>query len=568
MRWPNRSCQYHRKNVISAAAKKHRLTLHIISSGLCHAVHVLVEYELRSLLEVIVLFLPLLLAASLLMGAHHPLPQSPSEAVPVTDQDRAGEKQQETGKHEAAIAKPVVTKHKVSVAGKEISYTAMAGQLPILNEAGEADAHVFFIAYTVSNDSVPRSERPLLFIFNGGPGASAVWLHLGIVGPRRVLMLTDGSMPPSPYKLVDNEFTWLDKADLVFIDPVGTGYSRAVKPDLTKKFTSVQGDIDSMGRFIRLYLTRYERWSSPLFLVGESYGTFRVAGLSEYLIEHGIALDGIIMISSIMNLQTTSFDNGNDLPYVLFLPSYAATAWYHKKLTPQTDLGKTLKAAEEWATTDYLIALGKGDRLSSEERHVVVEKLAGFTGLDKTFIDNRNLRIDRKTFANELLGKQGKTIGFMDSRLTAPNLDPAVPLGFDPTVATIRPPFTATFNGYVRNELGFQSDLEYFTLGGGIEHWDWEAKNRYADTSDNLRNTFAKNPYMRVFIASGYFDIATPYFATEYTLAHLALTPRLRDNITTTRYRSGHMIYLDASSISQLKRDVEKFIGGALVDGQ
>jgi carboxypeptidase C (cathepsin A) len=377
-------------------------------------------------------------------------------------------------------------------------------------------------------------------------------------------MLADGSMPPSPYVLADNEFTWLDKADLVFIDPVGTGYSRAVKPDLTKKFTSVQGDIDSVGKFIRLYLTRYERWSSPLFLVGESYGTFRVAGLSEYLIEHGIALNGIIMISSIMNLQTTSFDNGNDLPYMLFLPSYAATAWYHRMLASQNDLDETLKAVEVWATTDYLTALGKGDGLSSEEREAAIDKIAGFTGLDKTFIDNRNLRIDRKTFASELLGKQRKMIGFMDSRLTAPSLDPAAPSGFDPTVTAIRPPFTATFNDYIRGELGFQSDLEYFTLGGGIEHWDWEAKNRYADTSDNLRNTFAKNPYMKVFIVSGYFDLATPYFATEYTLAHLGLTPPLRDNITTRRYRSGHMIYLDAASISQLKSDVEKFIGDAL----
>jgi carboxypeptidase C (cathepsin A) len=510
------------------------------------------------------LFLSILFAASLLTGAHHPLPPSASEAVIVADQDKAGEKQQETGKRETPLAKPVVTKHRVIVEGKEISYTATAGQLPIINDAGETEAQVFFVAYTVNNNSVPRSKRPLLFIFNGGPGASAVWLHLGTVGPRRVQMLVDGSMPPSPYVLVDNEFTWLDKADLVFIDPVGTGYSRAVKPDLTKKFASVQGDIDSMERFIRLYLTRYERWSSPLFLVGESYGTFRAAGLSEYLIEHGIALNGIIMISSIMNLQTTSFDRGNDLPYVLFLSSYAATAWYHKMLASQNDLDETLKAAEVWAATDYLTALGKGDQLSSEERQVVVEKLAGFTGLDKTFIDNRNLRIDRKTFASELLRKQKKMIGLMDSRFTAPSLDPAASSGFDPTVATIRPPFTATFNDYVRGELGFQSDLEYFTLGGGIEHWDWEAKNRYADTSDNLQNTFAKNPYMKVFVASGYFDLATPYFATEYTLGHLGLTPTLRDNITTRRYLSGHMMYLDSASISQLKSDVEKFISGAL----
>lgn len=510
------------------------------------------------------MLLSMLLAVSVMVDALHPLSPTAPGTVIVTEQDKAGEKQPEKSKHEVPMTKPVVTTHKVTVEGREISYTATAGQLPIMNDAGETEAEIFFIAYAVNNKSAPGSRRPLLFVFNGGPGASAVWLHLGAVGPRRVQMLADGSMPPPPYVLVDNEFTWLDKADLVFIDPVGTGYSRAVKPELTKKFASVSGDIDSVGRFIRLYLTQYERWSSPLFLVGESYGTFRAAGLSEYLVEHGIALNGIIMISSIMNLQTTSFDHGNDLPYVLFLPGYTATAWYHKKLAPRTDLDKTLEAVEVWTETDYLTALGKGDRLSSEERETVAGKLAEFTGLDKAFIDNRNLRIDRKSFVSELLRKQRHVVGYMDSRFTAPNLDPAGPSGFDPTVATIRPPFTATFNDYVRGELGFRSDLEYFTLGGGIGHWDWEAKNSYADTSDNLRNTFAKNPYMKLFIATGCFDLATPYFATEYTLSHMGLTPTLRANITTRRYRSGHMMYLDGDSISQLKRDVSQFIRSTL----
>lgn len=505
----------------------------------------------------------MLLAAALISGVPHHSPSPAPGAVIVADQDNAGGKQPEKSKNEITSAKPVVTGHKVIVGGKGISYTATAGQLPIMNDAGETEAQIFFIAYTLNNSS-PVSRRPLLFVFNGGPGSSSVWLHMGAAGPRRVQMLADGTMPPSPYRLMDNEFTWLDKADMVFIDPVGTGYSRAVKPELNKKFSSVQGDIDSVGRFIRLYLSRYERWSSPLFLVGESYGTFRAAGLSEYLVEHGIALNGIIIVSSIMNLQTTSFDNGNDLPYVLFLPSYAATAWYHKKLAPQTDLDKTLEAVEVWAATDYSTALGKGDLLSAGERETAIGKLAGFTGLDRAFIDNRNLRIDRRSFVNELLRKQRQVVGFMDSRFIAANLEPAVPSGFDPTIATIRPPFTAMFNYYVRVDLGFQSDLEYFTLGGGTEQWDWEAKNRYADTSDNLRNTFAKNPYMKLFVASGYFDLATPYFATEYTLAHLGLTPALRKNITTRRYRAGHMMYLDGESIAQLKHDVAEFISSAL----
>lgn len=510
-----------------------------------------------------ILLLSLLLTAALMSNASHPLPSPAAETTVGADHGTAVEKQPEKIGHEAALGKPVVSRHEVTVRGKVISYTATAGQLPVVNNAGETEAHIFFIAYTVNN-SVPGNQRPLLFVFNGGPGAASVWLHMGAAGPRRVQMLADGRMPQPPFRVIDNEFTWLDKADLVFVDPVGTGYSRAVKPELAKKFASVQGDIDSVGRFIRLYLSQYERWNSPLFLVGESYGTFRAAGLSEYLVEHGIALNGIIMISPIMNLQTTSFDNGNDLPYVLSLPSYAATAWYHKMPASQSDLDKTLKEAEVWAATDYSLALAKGDRLSPVQRETIAGKLAGFTGLDKALINNVNLRVDRRIFARELLRKQRQLVGFMDTRFTAPNLDPAAPYGFDPTVAIIRPPFTAIINDYVRGELGFQSDLEYFTLGGGIENWDWEAKNSYADTSDNLRNTFAKNPYMKLFIASGFFDLATPYFAAEYTLAHLGLTPALRENITTRQYLAGHMMYLDAASISKLKRDVDEFISSAL----
>jgi carboxypeptidase C (cathepsin A) len=511
--------------------------------------------------------LPILLAAALATGAPHPHPHpQPTPAAQtagIAAQDNAGEKQPEKGCDEAVPDKPVVTRHSIIVGGKEIQYTATAGQLPITDDAGKTEAHIFFIAYRADKPA-PGNRRPLLFLFNGGPGASAVWLHMGAAGPRRVRMLADGSMPPPPYRLEDNESTWLDEADLVFIDPVGTGYSRAVTPELTKKFTSVQGDIDSVGRFISLYLTRYERWSSPIFLVGESYGTFRAAGLSENLVEHGIALNGIIMISTVMNMETITFNRGNDLPYVLFLPAYAATSWYHKRLAPHADLDSILKAAENWAASDYLTALAKGDRLTQGERQEVIDKLALFTGLDKTFIDDHNLRIGAGSFAGELLRKQRRTVGFMDSRLTAAHLDPAAPPGFDPTVATVRPPFTAVFNDYVRKELGFRVDREYYTLGGGIGHWDWEAKNSYADTSAELAGTFARNPYMKLFVASGYFDLATPYFATEYTLAHLGLTPALRKNITTRRYRTGHMMYLDSVAVSQLKGDVEAFIKSSL----
>ena len=493
----------------------------------------------------------------------HPLPaaQAHGAAETVTKNQ---DKESEPAKPAAPATKSSVTRHKVSIAGKQISYSATASLLPLANDAGETEAEIFSITYAADNPAA--APRPLLFIFNGGPGAASVWLHLGAIGPRRVEMLPDGNMPPPPFQITDNDYSWLDLADLVFIDPVGTGYSRAAKPDLAKNFASVHGDIESLGKFIRLYLTRNGRWNSPLFLVGESYGTFRAAGLSEHLVEHGIALNGIVLVSSILNLQTTSFDNGNDLPYQLFLPSYTATAWYHKKLAPdlQADLGQTLAAAETWAATEYQSALNKGDRLSPQERRTVVGQLARFTGLAPSFVDNRNLRVESRGFVRELLRDRGQVVGYMDSRFSAANLDPAAPSGFDPTVSTIRPPYTATINAYLREELGFQSDLEYFTLGGGIGHWDWEAKNGYADTSDNLRNSFAKNPYLKLFVASGCFDLATPHFATEYTLAHLGLSPALRANITTRRYQSGHMMYLERESLAQLKRDVAEFIGGTL----
>jgi carboxypeptidase C (cathepsin A) len=503
----------------------------------------------------------MLLVAALITGAINPLPVNAAQTHAVTEKD----KQAESEKASAGTAKTSVTSHQLRIDGKLLSYTATAGELPVMNDAGETEAEIFYVAYSAQNPD-PKKPRPLLFIFNGGPGAASVWLHLGALGPRRVQMLPDGNMPEPPFQLVDNASSWLDQADLVFVDPVGTGFSRAARPELAKNFATVRGDIDSLGRFVRLYLTRSERWNSPLFLVGESYGTFRSAGLCDYLAEHGVALNGVILISSILNLQTTSFDNGNDLPYQLFLPSYTATAWYHKKLAPelQADLEQTLSSAEQWAGTEYQAALNKGDRLTAQERRNVVEQLARYTGLSTAFVDNRNLRVDSRGFVRELLRDRSQVVGYMDSRFSAPNVEPAAASGFDPTVTTIRPPFTAAFNSYIRQELNYQSDLEYFTLGGGIGHWDWEAKNGYADTSDNLRNCMAKNRYMKVFIASGYFDLATPHFATEYTVAHLGLTPALSKNITMRRYRSGHMMYLEGKALLQLKQDVAEFFNAAL----
>jgi carboxypeptidase C (cathepsin A) len=462
---------------------------------------------------------------------------------------------------------PVVTHHEIHAGGKVLRYTATTGLMPIRNADGETEAHIFFISYALDN---PGARRPLTFSFNGGPGSSSVWLHLGAIGPKRVKMLPEGFMPAPPYQLVDNDYTWLDQTDLVFIDPVGTGYSRAAKKDLGKKFWSVKGDVESVGEFIRLYLTRFQRWGSPLFLVGESYGTTRAAGLSGYLIEHGVAFNGIILVSSVLNFETLEFTQGNDLPYLLYLPSYTAAAWYHKKLSPelQQDFSKTLREVEQWTSTTYAEALAKGDRLTPEERQSVADKLAQYTGLSPQYVQNSDLRIEESHFVQELLRGQRVVIGRLDSRFTGAALSGvAETQDFDPSLAAIRPPYTSMFNNYIRAELGYQSDAEYYILGGGFsfEQWQWgSAGEGFPNVSQSLREAFVKNPYMKLFVASGYFDLATPFFATQYTLAHLALNPALQKNISTGEYEAGHMMYIRDESLAKLKRDVSGFMANAL----
>ncbi len=416
------------------------------------------------------------------------------------------------------------------------------------------------MAYT--RDDAPAG-RPLMFSFNGGPGSASVWLHLGALGPRRVKMQPNGFMPAPPYELVDNEATWLTDTDIVFIDPVGTGFSRAEDPK-EQKFFSLRGDLASVGEFIRLYLSRYGRWMSPLYLVGESYGTTRASGLSGYLIEKGIAFNGIILVSTVMNFQTLRFADGNDLPLVMILPSYASTAWYHKKLPPDLQnkpLGDVLKEAESFAIARYAPGLLKAGSLSASERTALVNEISRFTGLSSKFIDQNNMRIELGEFMKELLRDEKRSIGRLDSRFTGIDKEPAGEgTDFDPSMTAIRPPYTATFNDYVRRELGFESDLEYYILGGGVGRWDWNENNGYADTSGNLRSALQKNPFMKVFIAAGYYDMATPYFATVYTLANMNLEPSLRSNISMKYYEAGHMMYIDEGQLRALKNDAVQFV--------
>ncbi len=474
----------------------------------------------------------------------------------------------DTSKAALVEAPPVVTHHELRLGARLLKYTVTTGLMPLRDDQGEIEARVFYMAYALERSGGPET-RPLMFSFNGGPGSASVWLHLGALGPRRVHMEADGSMPAPPYRLVDNEHTWLDLTDLVFIDPVGTGYSRPAKPELGKKFWSLKGDLESVGEFIRLYLTRHERWASPLFLVGESYGTTRAAGLAGLLIDRGIAFNGIVLVSSILNFQTARFTPGNDLPYPLFLPTYAATAHYHKALSAdlQGDLSATLREVEAWAAGPYTQALAKGDRLSAQERREVAERLARYTGLSREYVEQSDLRIEIGKFRKELLRARGRSVGRLDARYLGvdPSGTDAEP-DFDPSMAAIRPPYTATFNDYVRRTLRYESDTTYHILGGGLAgSWDFgPAADGFPDTSAALRAALARNPDMRIYVASGLFDLATPYFATEYTLAHMGLDAGQRARIRTGEYAAGHMMYVHAGELARLKEAVAAFMQDAL----
>jgi carboxypeptidase C (cathepsin A) len=463
--------------------------------------------------------------------------------------------------------KSIVTKHEMRLNGRTLNYTATTGMMPIKNQQGEIEANLFYVAYSLDGVS-DVTKRPLMFSFNGGPGSASVWLHMGCIGPKRVKMNDDGGLPAAPYQLVDNDQTWLDQTDLVFVDPVGTGYSRAANETLRHRFNGLQGDIQSVGEFIRLYLTRNERWSSPLFLVGESYGTTRAASLSGYLIDQGIAFNGVALLSTVLNFETILFQRGNDLPYMLYLPSYAATAFYHKKLASdlQKNLETTLKEVEKWANSGYNESLAKGDELTDGEYKAAVAKFARYTGLDPKYVDNSNLRVELMHFLRELLRDRKTMAGRLDSRLIGPAPVDAGETGdFDPSMSDIRPPYTAMFNQYVSHELGYKTDATYYVLGGGILPWDYgtQNENRYVDVSEALRSAFAKNPHMKVFVGCGYYDMATPYFAAQYTFSHMGLQPAARKNVTFQYYNAGHMFYIDVPSHKKLKGDIGQFMKDA-----
>jgi len=464
------------------------------------------------------------------------------------------------------------TQHSVTIGQQEIHYTVIAGTI-VLKEEQEKDsksdgekakASVFFVAYMLDNVG-DTAKRPITFSFNGGPGSSSVWLHLGVLGPRRVETDQQGNLLQPPYQLVENQYSILDQTDLVFIDPISTGFSRVVQGEEAKQFHGFKKDIESIGDFIRLYTTRYQRWTSPKFLIGESYGTTRAAGLSGYLQErHGLYLNGIMLISSVLDFQTIRFMNGNDLPYILYLPSFTATAWYYNLLDEelQADLYQTLREVEEFAVGEYTVALMKGTDLLEDERQEVIRKLTRYTGLPIDYIGRTDLRVNIMRFCKELLRNQGKTVGRFDSRFTGLDRDSVGErFEYDPSYTNILGPYTATLNDYLRSQLEFESDLAYEILTDRVHPWNYDThQNQYVNVTDTLRKAMTTNPYLKVFVASGYYDLATPYMATRYTFNHLGLDKSLQQNVSMSFYEAGHMMYVHQQSLIQLKEDLEGFI--------
>jgi carboxypeptidase C (cathepsin A) len=479
-----------------------------------------------------------------------------------------------------------VRHHQVDVDGVTLRYTTTTGRLVLHTErtATEAPAagtwegakpraEVFFVAYTRDGVKDPGA-RPVTFSFNGGPGSSSVWMHLGLLGPRRVRLQDDGMAVAPPYALVDNAHTLLDASDLVFVDPVSTGFSRAAPGAKPKDFHGFDGDVESVGDFIRLWVARFGRWSSPKFLIGESYGTTRAAALAGYLQErHALYLNGLMLISSVLDFSTLRFEPGNDLPPLLYLPTYAAAAHYHRALDADLQalpLAELLAEVEAWTLAEYGPALLHGDALPEDRAGVIAAQLARYTGLDVDYVRRSRLRIDIHRFCKELLRGRGRTIGRIDARYTGVDRDGvgATP-EFDPSMGATTGAYGAAINDYVQRELGFQSDLPYEVIKSLYASWDYGTfQNKYVNVAETLRKAIAVHPFLKVFVASGHYDLATPHFATRYTLDHLGLPEHLRANVEEQRYDGGHMMYVDVEVLARMKRDLAAFVAAASAPGR
>ncbi|MGH8378961.1 MAG: S10 family peptidase [Gammaproteobacteria bacterium] len=462
----------------------------------------------------------------------------------------------------------VVTQHNVVINGQTIKYTATAGTLLLRDDKGEPTASVFYVAYTKDGVSDTK-HRPVTFLYNGGPGSSSIWLHMGAFGPMRVVTTDAAPTPPPPYDLVPNQYSLLDKSDLVFIDAVGTGFSTILGKATGKDFWGVDEDVKAFGQFIQRYVTVYNRWNSPKYLLGESYGTTRSANLVDYLQHQGVAMNGVILVSSVLNYGDTF--PGTDLEYITYLPSYAAIAWYHDKLVNKpADLQTFLTQVRAFARGEYADALFQGSSLPAAEYNDVLAKLQQYTGLSEQYLKNANLRVDPSRFRAQLLRGEDRTMGRYDARFEGINPDNAGEYPeYDPSDSSIGPAFTAAWHWYLKNNLNYKSDAAYqVTNYQIIRSWDWKHPlpgrpsfftPPLPDVAANLGEALRENPHLKVFSANGYFDLATPFFKTEFDIDQLNLPPDIYKNVSFHYYPSGHMLYLHVPALKDLKSDLSGF---------
>jgi carboxypeptidase C (cathepsin A) len=464
--------------------------------------------------------------------------------------------------------------HTTKINGQSIAYKATASTTLLKDEKGEPTALIYSTAYTRS-DTKDFTQRPIAFIYNGGPGSASIWLHMGAFGPRRVVNADHAFTPPSPYKIEDNANSLLDKTDMVFIDPVGTGFSHAVGKAQNKDFWGVDQDVKMFSQFINIYLNRNNRWNSPKFLIGESYGTFRSAALGNYLQSHdGIYINGIVLISSVLNLGTISFNPGDDLPFILYLPSYAATAAYQKALAdPPSDVPAFLAEARKFGATEYATALMKGTNITPAEKSDIAKKLSHFTGLSEDYLLKADLRVNLAQFNVELMRSHGLTTGRYDARYTMPTYDMLTEFAEDdPSYTAVRGAFSAAFNSYAREELKVVQERPYDALNFEVgSNWDWKHRGPQgggffpgsANVSGDLIQALMTNPHLQVQVENGFYDMATPFYATEYTMDHLFLPGNLRSNIRFEYYGAGHMMYLHEEDLAKLKSNIAALIDSA-----
>jgi carboxypeptidase C (cathepsin A) len=452
----------------------------------------------------------------------------------------------------------------VAISGQEIAYEAVTGTLSLLNDKDEPTARVFSVYYrrTDGVDETARVARPLVFCFNGGPGSSSVWLHLGGLGPRRVVMPADGTAPPRPpFALETNPDCLLDHADLVFVDPVGTGFSRAEQGKDPKQFHGFSEDIGYLADYIRRFVGDHGRWASPKFLLGESYGALRVAGLADQLQErYGLYVNGVVLLSGLLDFRTLSTAGGNDLPRLCFLPAYAATAHYHKRLKPTPPLEQLLQDTRKFAFGDYASALLAGNRLDPDARSATAKQLGKFTGLDPQIWLDANLRLEPAVFRKFLLRDQGLVAGRFDSRVTTWDTDKISPYAqADPSFDFAWGAFATTINDYLRRDLKASAPQVYEVLGGGVNHWNYGSGNSFARADNRLVSALQSNPHLKVLVQCGHYDLATPPDSILHSIEQLDLPPELRRNLAVEYYPAGHMFYLHRGASAKMRADLAAF---------